>query len=156
MNAENNEVLEASTPNQEVLITEVITKAKAMERARVTQGLGEITLSTIQSMVNDNNLDNDIALEVYNAIADACGYPNVDSLTKKFAVTIRYNNCHIMTIHDVEADDEESAVDKVVNDGSYEVSAKVSFTYDGYQETIRTDITDFVSWEDLDIEAEEQ
>lgn len=61
-------------------------------------------------------IDKKIALAIYNQVATKCAQPNLDVIGSLFAVEVIWNDGTILLTTELEADDEETAID-LVRDG---------------------------------------
>jgi hypothetical protein len=85
------------------------------------------TIRALRNLVSNGELYKDKATDVYNAIADENGWDNIDSIQATFDVHVSYEGDHIFTATGVEADDEDSACETVLE--NLEIS-NVSISFD--------------------------
>ena len=85
------------------------------------------TLQALRNLVANGDLYKSNATEVYNAIADESGWDNIDSIQASYNVNVSYDNEHVFTATNVEADDEDSACELVLD--NLEIS-NVSISFD--------------------------
>lgn len=86
---------------------------------------------TKTSEVGDLAITRDSALAIYNQVAVQCGKPTLDSVGAIYQVEVNWNDgTTLLVVEEVEADDEDDAVD-MVRDGLNvdEVSLHVSLSY---------------------------
>ena len=105
----------------------------------------ESVLNTLKSMVREEILDRDLALTVFNTIADNAGWDTVESIAMTYTVTVSLFGQTIGEFTEVEASDEDEAV-SIVEQG-FEISqADLSITVDFGNESLddSIDLTD--SW----------
>ena len=95
---------------------------------------------TKTSEVGDLVISRDTALAIYNQIATKCGKPNLDTVGAIYQVEVNWNDgTTLMVVEEVEAEDEDEAVD-LVRDGiqidDVSVSLSVSYGANSGSETI--------------------
>jgi hypothetical protein len=130
-------------------------KLRGMEIATGNDSLS--TLNVFKEQVRDGSLGRDYATGLYNEIAEACGWDSVSSIASTYSVDVIYNNDVIGTFSGIEADSEDEAQDKVMDD--LEVSdAVLSFTVscgsDSLQGEIYPDTYDITT--DIELRATEE
>ena len=77
--------------------------------------------------VREGNMTKEDALSIFNGLAGALGWAQVETIATLFTVTVDYNGETIAEFSDIEADDEDSAVEEV--EGNLEVEdVEVNFT----------------------------
>ena len=91
--------------------------------------LAESTLNAIRYLVSESTLDRDTAVEVYNRIAHNNGWDTIDSINRKYNVTVYYKGSYIGEFTDVEADDEDSAQNDVLENMEVEASLSITLSY---------------------------
>lgn len=88
-------------------------------------------LGVFRDLVRDDTLDKDTAVVIHNAIADAIGYDNVDSITTLYNVTVMFNGNEVGTFYNVEADDSDEAENVVLADMSVSATMDIQIEYNG-------------------------
>ena len=68
----------------------------------------------IRACVSDGTLTRDEALETYNKIAFYNGWAEIEAITSTYTVEVTYYSDVILTVEGVEADDEDSACNEVL------------------------------------------
>lgn len=112
--------------------------------------LSQDTLSALRGLLSDEVIDREQGTAVYNAIAEVAGWNTIDKLTRLFNVTVYYQNKSIGEFSDVEADDEDSAKDDVLE--NMEVEASISFSISYNNDSIDGEV-DIDSMYDLDTDS---
>lgn len=106
----------------------------------------------------DNELiDNEVGVELYNAIAEKLGWETVETLQRLFTVAVNYKGYTVAEFSDVEADNDREAGEKVLEDMDIEASISVTVSYkgDSGEATIDIDSWDLDTDEfDTDVEAQ--
>jgi hypothetical protein len=118
---------------------------------------GESALYVFKSQIRDGHLGREYATMLYNELAEACGWDSVSGIASTYSVDVIYNNDVIGTFEGIEADSEDEASDKVMDD--LEVTdAVLSFTVscgsDSLQGEIYPDTYDIAT--DLELRATEE
>lgn len=90
--------------------------------------------------VREGNMERDYATALYNTIAEKVGRPEwetVSSVGGIYTVEVTYEGDVIMTVNDIEANDEDEASEQVADSISVD-DVMVTFTvsYDGNYETV--------------------
>lgn len=117
----------------------------------------ESALYVFKSQIRDGHLGREYATMLYNELAEACGWDSVSGIASTYSVDVIYNNDVIGTFEGIEADSEDEATDKVMDD--LEVTdAVLSFTVscgsDSLQGEIYPDTYDIAT--DLELRATEE
>ena len=105
----------------------------------------------------DSTISTDDAVTVYNAIADRLGWDVIESLTRKFTVSVSYNGYELGEFSDIEADDEDSACSEVLENMDVEASINfnISYNYNDISGSVDIDSWDLDS-DNFSAEATEQ
>lgn len=106
-----------------------------------TNDLQRKAINYFRSEVRDGSMDKDVALSIYNGLAEALGWDTVDSISALYTVVVSYNGMTVAEIEDIEADDTDSAEDEVRNDlevSDVEVSFTLVYGDKSYCETVNT------------------
>ena len=117
----------------------------------------ESALYVFKSQIRDGHLGREYATMLYNELAEACGWDSVSGIASTYSVDVIYNNDVIGTFEGIEADSEDEASDKVMDD--LEVTdAVLSFTVscgsDSLQGEVYPDTYDIAT--DLELRATEE
>ena len=142
----NNSVIEA---------LEIQNRAFNIERQTDKRDMQTRAIEWFKSEVRGGSMIDEDALGIYNGLADALGWDTVDSLTTTYRVTVTYKGDEIGEF-DVEADDEDSAIEDVRDNLSIEASMDITVEYGGNRSGNST--VDIDAWDisdDLDFEVEE-
>jgi hypothetical protein len=89
------------------------------------------TLAVFKQEVKDGSMTDEDAMELFNKVAIACGWETaeVSDLRTRFRAEVTLFGSTVMEICDIEADDEDDAKNKVLEDISFdEVILKVNLT----------------------------
>jgi hypothetical protein len=107
--------------------------------------------------VREGNMSKDDAVGIFNGLAGALGWAEVQTIATLFTVTVDYEGETIAEFSDIEADDEDSAVDEVSNNFELE-DVEVAFTlsYNGDVNSNAVNITYQFDSSDLTFTATEQ
>jgi len=111
--------------------------------ARIQEGV----ITALRNLVKEGELYSKYATEAYNAIAEQVGWDIRDSIAATYLVTVHYDGDEVLRVEGVEADSEEEATSKVLE--NVEVSNVVmSFTisYGSDEESVESAI-----WDDSEI-----
>ena len=114
-------------------VSEAVTDGvHALHRAtsNLSNDLRARAIEWFKSEVRGGSMIDEDALGIYNGLADALGWDTVDSLTTTYRVTVLYNGDEVGEF-DVEADDEDSAIEDVRDNLSLEASMDISVEYGG-------------------------
>lgn len=106
-----------------------------------TNSLQSKAINHFRSEVRNGSIDKDVALDIYNGLAEALGWNTVDSITPLFTVVVSYNGNTIAEIEDIEADDTDSAEAEVrynLEVTDVEVTFEVTYGDHTYNETVNT------------------
>ena len=123
---------------------------------RITRSHNQDTiLGVFRDLVRDDTLDKDTAVVIHNAIADAIGYDNVDSITTLYNVTVLFNGNEVGTFYDVEADDSDEAENVVLADISINATMNIEIEYNGDSVDNTIDLDSWDLNDDLTAEAVE-
>ena len=114
-------------------------------------------LDFFKAEVRSGSMIKEDAESIFNGLAGALGWAQVDSIATLFTVTVDYEGETIAEFSDIEADDEDSAVDEVSNNFEME-DVEVSFTlsYNGDTQTNSVNNTYQFDSSDLEFTATEQ
>ena len=112
-------------------------------------------LGVFRDLVRDDTLDKDTAVVIHNAIADAIGYDNVDSITTLYNVTVMFNGNEVGTFYNVEADDSDEAENIVLADMAVCATMDIQIEYNGENVENTIDIDSWDINDDLTAEAVE-
>jgi len=114
-------------------------------------------LDWFKGEVRSGTMSKDDAVGIFNGLAGALGWTQVETIATLFTVTVDYEGETIAEFSDIEADDEDSAVDEV--ESNFEVEdVEVSFTisYNGDTQTNSVNNTYQFDSSDLTFTATEQ
>ena len=117
----------------------------------------ESALDVFKSQVRDGSLGRDYATGLYNEIAEACDWATVSSIASTYSVDVIYANETIGTFEGIEADSEDEAQDKVMDELEVDnavLSFTVSYGNDSLQAEIYPDTYDISS--DIELRATEE
>ena len=118
----------------------------------------ESALDVFKSEVRDGSLGRDYATGLYNTIAEACGWDSVSSIASTYTVEVIYANKVIGSFEGIEADSEDEAQDKVMDDlevDSPVLSFSVSYNGDSFQAEYEPDTYDIQTEIELSATEEE-
>lgn len=107
----------------------------------INNSLQDKAIKHFRSEVRNGSIDKDVALDIYNGLAEALGWNTVDSITPLFTVVVSYNGNTIAEIEDIEADDTDSAEAEVrynLEVTDVEVTFEVTYGDHTYNETVNT------------------
>lgn len=94
-------------------------------------GIKDAVYRAMREAISEGFVTKDEAVSVYNLIADKCGWTNVMSFPTHFTVTVEYDGYEIATFHDVEAENEDKAVEEVLENMEVEAEMTITLTYNG-------------------------
>ena len=117
----------------------------------------ESALYVFKSQIRDGHLGREYATMLYNELAEACGWDSVSSIASTYSVDVIYNNDVIGTFEGIEADSEDEATDKVMDDLEVTdavLSLTVSCGSDSLQGEIYPDTYDIAT--DIELRATEE
>ena len=106
-----------------------------------TNDLQDKAIKHFRSEVRNGSIDKDVALDIYNGLAEALGWDTVDSINALYTVVVSYNGNTIAEIEDIEADDTDSAEAEVrynLEVSDVEVTFEVTYGDHTYNETVNT------------------
>lgn len=114
-------------------------------------------LDWFKSEVREGTMSKDDAVGIFNGLAGALGWTEVETIATLFTVTVDYNGETIAEFSDIEADDEDSAVDEVESNIEVE-DVEISFqvAYNGQTQNGSTNYTYEFDSSDLTFTATEQ
>jgi len=92
--------------------------------------LRDKAIEWFKSEVRGGSMDKDDALGIFNGLADALNWDLLDNLTSTYSVTVSVNDVVVGTFEGVEADDEDEACDKVIEEAEAYATFEVSFNND--------------------------
>lgn len=138
----NNAVANARTIVKDGTVASVCEDVKVIFRGEVTEG----------------NMERDYATALYNTIAEKVGGSTVNSIGGLYTVEISHDGEIVMTVNDVEADDEDEACETVSEGISVDdVTLSFVISYNGDYETVETSYDRaYRIQENLDLSATEQ
>ena len=99
-------------------------------------------LDWFKAEVRSGSMAKDDAVGIFNGLAGALGWTEVETIATLFTVTVDYNGETIAEFSDIEADDEDSAVEEV--EGNLKVEdVEISFqvAYNGNSQSGTTNYT---------------
>jgi hypothetical protein len=70
--------------------------------------------TALRALISEGTLTHYEALETYNTIADHNGWANIESISTTFTVEVCYNGDVVLTVYGVQADDDDSACNQVL------------------------------------------
>ena len=114
-------------------------------------------LDVFKSEVRDGSLGRDYASNLYNTIAEACGWETVSTIATTYTVEVIYANNVIGSFEGIEADSEDEAQDKVMDELEVDnpvLSFTVSFNGDSFQAEYEPDTYDIQT--ELELSATEE
>lgn len=103
-----------------------------------------------------NEVDEESLVSIYNTIAKAVGWDTIEAFTKLYTVTVYYKGDEVGLFQDVEADDEDSACNLVLEDMDVEASMNIRVSYGNNREEVDVDIDSWEVSDDFSAEALEQ
>ena len=162
---ENNEPTEVGMPDFESLIQaridQKVSEAKA-DTTKTVMGSVQIAVTkALQDALNDDyvSLDEEDATTIFNAVATNLRQDwDEPNWTKTWTVTVSYGGTDLLTIPDVEAEDEDEAIEEVKQNLDFtpaELKGEVSYQGDYSNVTIYSPSVDFDIEELLDFSAEQ-
>ena len=107
----------------------------------ITNSLQDKAIKHFRSEVREGNINKDVALSIYNGLAEALGWDTVESIGALYTVVVSYNGNTIAEIEDIEADDSDSAESEVrynLEVTDVEVTFQVTYGDHTYDETVNT------------------
>ena len=105
----------------------------------------EQTYEACKGMLGE--VDDESMVSIYNTIAEANGWATIEAFTKQFTVTVMYQGQEVAMFQDVEAEDEDSACEDVLENMSVDsCTVSLSISYGNKSEDAEVEIS---SW-DLD------
>ena len=128
-----------------------------VQRAKdnTNMAIAERTLSVMRNVAKE--MDSDSALSIYNDIAEANNWTTLETLTSLYTVTVDFNGHTIAEFSDIEAEDEDSAIEEVRNNYSIDsVTTRVEVSYGDQSGSERVDIDPYLVEDDIDFTAIEQ
>lgn len=87
----------------------------------------EATYGVMKEEARNGSMTKEDALELFNKIADACGWDTADKIGSTYSVEILIQGNTVLTLDEVEADDEHDAEQIVMDDLNFE-DIELSFT----------------------------
>lgn len=139
-------------------LNNAVANAKTMGTQATIDSVCSDIKSIFRSEVVESNMERDYATGLYNTIASKVGGATVNSIGGLYTVEIFYDSNLIMTVEDIEADDEDEACD-TVRDGISIDDVVLSFTisHNGDYEQVETSYDRAYRIEsELEISATEQ
>ena len=96
--------------------------------ARATgNDLNAKALAWFKSEVVSGYIDKNVAVDIYNGLAEALGWATVTSIGSNYTVKVSIMGTDVFEITGVEADDEDEACDKVMDDLDFD-DIELNFT----------------------------
>ena len=126
---------------------------------RASGRLRQLALDWFKSEVRGGSMTKDDALGIFNGLADALGWDTVDNLSSLFTVKVSYQGDLVAVFEDIEADDDDNAIEEVSDNLSIdEVTITFDLEYNGFTQSAeaRLSTRDFDPTGDLEFSAEEQ
>lgn len=139
--------------------SQVVADAEASTAIRTSDRLNQLALEWFKSEVRSGSMMKEDAEGIYNGLAEALGWATVNSLSTLYTVEVSYKGNYIAEFSDIEADDEESACDKVREDISIsDINISFDVEYDNNTTTAEATLSswEFDPSEDFEYEATEQ
>ena len=128
-----------------------------LQRVRWTYDIQKQTLNALRALISPYTLTKEVALEIYNTIADHNGWANIEAITSIYTVEVCYNGDIVLTVSGVEADTEEEATAEVLENLEVDnVRLKFDVSYGDYADEADVWIYDFDPTEDLSAVATEE
>ena len=128
-----------------------------LQRVRWTYDIQKQTLNALRALISPYTLTKEVALEIYNTIADHNGWANIEAITSTYTVEVCYNGDIVLTVLGVEADTEEEATAEVLENLEVDnVRLKFDVSYGDYADEADVWIYDFDPTEDLSAVATEE
>jgi len=113
-------------------------------------------LDWFKSEVRSGAMEKEDALGIFNGLAGALGWAEVESIAPIYTVSVCYGGEIIAEFSDIEADDEDGAVEEVEN--NLEVTSaeiRLHLTYGGHTESGSADMTYDFDASELELSATE-
>lgn len=139
-------------------LNNAVANAKTMGKQATIDSVCSDIKDIFRSEVVESNMERDYATGLYNTIASKVGGVTINSIGGLYTVEIFYDSNLIMTVEDIEADDEDEACD-TVRDGISIDDVTLSFTisHNGDYEQVETSYDRAYRIEsELEINATEQ
>lgn len=139
-------------------LNNAVANAKTMGKQATIDSVCSDIKDIFRSEVVESNMERDYATGLYNTIASKVGGATVSSIGGLYTVEIFYDSNLIMTVEDIEADDEDEACE-TVRDGISIDDVVLSFTisHNGDYEQVETSYDRAYRIEsELEISATEQ
>lgn len=95
-------------------LTEAHTRDIEWQKRRLRREVQEHALDAVRGMRDE--VDEESLVSIYNTIAEACGWDTIETLTKMYSVSVCYMGHEIAIFTDVEAESDDEACDKVLED----------------------------------------
>ena len=128
-------------------LTETHTSDTQYQLVRERRNLHDKVYEAFRSMRDE--VDEPSLVSMYNTVAEACGWDTITAFTKQYTVSVFYNGHEIGEFSDIEADDEDSA-ENIVLEGM-DITAFISLDISYGNNSVTGDV-DIDSW-DLDTDA---
>ena len=137
-------------------LTETHTHDVQYQLVRQRRQLHEAVYEACKGMLNE--VDDESMISIYNTIAEACGWDTIDAFTKLYTVSVCYKGTEVAIFTDIEADDEESAQDKVLEDMSIDnVSIAFDISYGNNSDSGEVEVSSWdIDTDEFTAEATEQ
>jgi hypothetical protein len=113
-------------------------------------------LDWFKGEVRSGAMEKEDAEGIFNGLAGALGWAEVENISPIYTVSVHYNGEIIAEFSDIEADDEDGAVEEVEN--NLEVTSaeiRLHLTYNGHTESGSADMTYDFDASELEISATE-
>ena len=85
-----------------------------LQRIRWTDTVQKRTITALRALISEGTLTHYEALETYNTIADHNGWANIESISITYTVEVCYHGDVVLTVYGVEANDDDSACNQVL------------------------------------------
>ena len=134
-----------------------VSNAKLEGIAVCNHNNSESTLDVFKGEVREGSLGRDYATSLYNQIAESCGWDTVSTISATYTVDVVYANMVIGSFSGIEADSEDEAQDKVMDDldvSNAVLSFSVDYMGDSIQAEYEPDTWDISS--ELELRATEE
>ena len=135
-----------------------VANARSLVRNAIVDSFCGDVKEIFRGEVREGNMERDYATALYNTIAEKIGAATVNSIGGLYTVEVSYEGDVVMTIEDIEADNEDEATDKVSEDLEVdEVQMSFVLSHNGDYETVEAPYgSSYRIQEQLELSATEQ
>lgn len=139
-------------------LNNAVANARTMVKSSIVDTIGGDIKTIFRGEVREGNMERDYATALYNTIAEKIGAATVTSIGGLYTVEVSYEGDVVMTIEDIEADNEDEATDKVSEDLEVdEVQISFVISHNGDYETVEAPYgSSYRIQEQLELSATEQ